>query len=110
MPMTAGTVTIADDGTETKTAGSMAEAIFDSFVAGYSADTGENIPAGAEGAPIKKGYAVIATRLSSAIVGHLASNADVRITDSDGGLQTSTPQGNPTNPPASDVVLSGALE
>jgi hypothetical protein len=48
--------------------------------------------------------------LAEAIVEHLAANADVRITSSTAGLQRDPASSDPTLAPASDVVISGALE
>lgn len=109
MAMTAGTVTVADDGVVTKTAGSLAEALFDSLHDNHTADTGETIPTGAEGAPVKRGYATIATRFASAIVPWLATNVDVRITTGDAALQRDSSSVD-TLGPLADRVLSGALE
>ena len=100
MAMTAGSVTIADDGTPTKSG--MAEAIYDSFVDNYSADVeamtkvaGVTIPDGEHGVAIKRGYAVQATRMA-AIVTYFTTNAGARIGAALGGLQLSTAIGNPT--------------
>ena len=110
MAMVAGTVTVDDAGVETKTAGSLAETIYDTFVAAYAVDTGETIPVGADGAPIKEGYAALARNLAGALVPWLAANADVRITTSDGALQRDDATSNDTLAPSADRVLSGALE
>lgn len=52
----------------------------------------------------------ICTALAEAVVEHLAANADVRITSSTAGLQRDPATSDPTLAPASDVVISGALE
>lgn len=54
--------------------------------------------------------AAICTALAEAIVEHLAANADVRITSSTAGLQRDPATSVATLAPATDVVISGALE
>lgn len=72
MTITPGSVSIADDGGETKTG--LAEAIYDAFVDNFLADTdttpplgGVAMPAGSDGAAIKRGFAVNATRLAESL-------------------------------------------
>ena len=85
MTLTAGTVSIADDGTPTKSG--LAEAIYDEFVDNFSADvealTGKanvEIPDGKSGIALKRGYGVQATRIATAIVSYLTANAVVTTT------------------------------
>lgn len=85
MTLTAGSVSIADDGTPTKSG--LAEAIYDEFVDNFTADvetlTGKEdveIPDGAAGIAILRGYGVQATRMASAIVAYLTTNAVVTTT------------------------------
>lgn len=53
---------------------------------------------------------VICTAFATAIVSHLANNADVRITTTAAGLQRDPATSDPTLAPASDVVITSALE
>lgn len=53
---------------------------------------------------------LICESFATAIVSHLAANADVRITTSTAGLQRDPATSDPTLAPASDVVIAGALE
>jgi len=77
MALVAGTVTIADNGTETKTPNSLAEAIYDSFISNYKDDTGFQLPPAGEDAPVKKGFATLATRISEAVIDYLVANTEV---------------------------------
>ena len=114
MGMTAGTVTVAADGTVTKSG--LAGEIFDEFVDNYADDiesiTGEPaepIPDGADGAKIKQGYAIFARNVATAVVTHISANADVTITTSDAGLQRDPATSNDTLAPSGDKTLIGAV-
>ncbi|MFW6031042.1 MAG: hypothetical protein ACOC9T_00505 [Myxococcota bacterium] len=52
-----------------------------------------------------------AAAIAQGIVDHLTEHAEVEVTISDatGGLQTTTTEGNPTDPPATDQTLGGSL-
>lgn len=65
---------------------------------------------GAESDPIDTERKRASAAIAQAIVEYLSANADVRITTTDDGLQTGSTAGNPTTAPATDVVLSGAIE
>ncbi len=77
MALIAGSVTIADNGAETKTPNSLAEAIYDNFINNYKVDTGYEMPPAGEDAAVKKGFATLATRLSEAIIPYLVANTEV---------------------------------
>jgi len=89
-----------DAGDNTVQPNTMAKAIYDALTAEFGATTGD------QDVDRKKGCAAIA----AGVVAHLAGFADVRVTTSDGGIQKTTTTGADTDPPDSDVVLSGALE
>jgi hypothetical protein len=96
MTMTAGSVTVADDGAVTKTG--MAAAIYDEFVGNYAADTSVELPAVPDCIPILRGFGSLATNLAQAIVTYIRTNAEAKIASDVGALQTSTAAGNPTDP------------
>lgn len=113
MAMAAGSVTIADDGTVTKSG--MAATIFDEFVNNYTADVltmtgkvGVAIPGGAEGVPIKRGYAVQATRMATAIVTYITANAKASIpaTGYGAGLQRDPATSNNCLQPSAEKLLT----
>lgn len=96
MAMTAGSVSVAPDGGVTKSG--LAEAIFDAFINNFEDDTDCQIPAGPEGVPIKKGYAIMASRLATALVIYITTNATANVSGSVSGLQKSTSVGTLTDP------------
>ncbi len=109
MAMTAGSVVIAPDGSETKSG--MAEAIYDAFITNYAADTGVPLPGTPEAVvPIKRAYAALATRVASGVVDYIAANAKAQIRGGlTGGLQNTPSPNNPatpTDPPAGDQYLN----
>lgn len=85
MALAAGNVTIADDGTPTKSG--LAEAIYNEFVDNFTADIltltgkpGLTIPDDKSGVAIKRGYAIQARRMATAIVSYLTANAAITTT------------------------------
>lgn len=112
MPLIAGTVTIADDGDETMTSGSLAEAIYVEFVNNFEADNDVPMPEGADGAPTKQNFAMLATRLSAALVNYLVANTAVTVTirPADAGLQRDADGANPdTLGPSGDKIVTGVI-
>ncbi len=93
MAMTAGSVVISSSGVATKSG--LAEAIYDEFVDNFLGDTGMPMPAGADGKPIKDGYATLATNMAVALVTYMQANAEAEIGAGVAALQK-TP--NPNNP------------
>ena len=91
MALVAGSVTIADNGDETKTPNSLAEAIYDNFINNYKADTGFELPPAGEDAAVKKGFATLATRVSESVISYLIANTEVttqvQVGPLQGGLQ-----------------------
>jgi|TARA_R110000824_G_scaffold121471_1_gene277574 hypothetical protein len=75
MALLAGSVNVSADGSAQKSG--LAAAIYDEFVNNYTADMGSPLPAGADGKPIKNGYAIQATHLAVAIVNYITDNAQV---------------------------------
>ena len=108
MTMLAGTVTVSEDGTVTSTFTSLSKAIFDMFIANYTADTGEELPAGEQGAAIKMGYASVANNFSAALVPWMVANVDVSVHVS--GLQRDPATGDPTLASVSPVILLSPLQ
>lgn len=55
--------------------------------------------------------AAVFRALGAAIVAHIADEAvvEVSVTTADGGLQTSTAEGNPTDPPAATKTVAGTV-
>lgn len=101
MAMTAGSVVVDDDGT-TSTKTGLAGEIYDEFIDNYSTDVetltgkdGQQIPDGASGVAIRRGYAVQATRMATAIVTHITTNAKAAIETTDSGLQRDADGANP---------------
>lgn len=82
MALVAGTVSVNPDGSAVSSG--LAKAIYDEFVDNYLADTGETMPAGSGSVPIKKGYAVQATRMASAMVSYFTANAEVSGVEAEG--------------------------
>jgi hypothetical protein len=110
--MTAGTVTVDDDGVEHRDTAHMATALYDAIMAIY-VDNGHFIAPGTEGVPVKRQMATVANRLGAAVVSYLKANAEVVI--STGGLQrtpdnpgpsTWAPENTDTRAPATPKVLS----
>ncbi len=89
-------------GDETVAPGTMARAIYDALTGAFGA-----APDAEQDANRKRAAAAIA----QGVVSHLAANAEasITITTADGELQTTTTDGNPTDPPASDVTLTGSI-
>jgi hypothetical protein len=112
MAMTVGSVTVDDDGTVTGSG--MALAIFNAMAA-LAADLPPSVLAqvvvlssGAKGTVEtrnKQGITAFATALATGIVGYVQSNAVVTIGTETGALQTSTNNGDATDPPAVAVTL-----
>lgn len=94
MAMAAGSVTIAGDGTETKS--DMAEAIYDAIKLSFT-DCGYAIPAGAAGVPIKQKLAYSANRWATALVVYITGHAVANIPASPAGdgLQRDADGANP---------------
>ena len=89
------------DAGDTNTAGSMSKAIYDGLIGAFGAVTGDDDDK-------RRAFCDV---VATAVVGHIATNADVRITTGDAGLQRDNTGGNPaTLAPSADVVLSGAVE
>ena len=96
MAMTAGSVSIADDGTPTKSGA--AEAYYDAMLTQATADFltfGQAFPSGPEGVTIKRALAKQANLMGSVLVTYLTANAQAKIRTTDANLQR-TP--NPNNP------------
>lgn len=74
MSMSAGSVTVNNDGSVVKSG--MSEAIYDKLLLTVE-DAGSSIPNGVDGVPAKKNMASLATRISEAIVSYITSNAEV---------------------------------
>jgi hypothetical protein len=73
MSITAGSVVIAPDGSETKS--DLAEVIYDAFVNAYLADTRVSVPGLARlQVPVKQQYAVLGTRLAQSLIGYFHAN------------------------------------
>ena len=90
MALVAGTVSVNPDGSAVSSG--LAKAIYDEFVDNYLADTGETMPAGSGSVPIKKGYAVQATRTASAMVAYFTANAEVSGVEAEGNtMMTAVP-------------------
>lgn len=84
--MTAGTVTVANDGAVTKTG--MAEALYDAIFAAEVAKANTNgvtFPTGADSAAPKRAIASLVNALSSALVSYITTNAQAVIPTSAGG-------------------------
>lgn len=96
MAMTAGTVTIAANGTPTKSG--MAEAIYDAFESSMPA-------AQFADAASKTIWANMSTAIASAVVTYLAANAEAVITTSTAALQQTTAEGD-TLAPSAERTLS----
>ncbi len=58
----------------------LAKAIYDEYINNYLADTGFPLPPGADGAPIKKGFAIQANRVATAMVTYFVANTQVTTT------------------------------
>lgn len=105
MALTAGSVTIAADGTETKSGA--AQTYYDLI----KAQMAPLLPGGAEPAdgaakaPIRKAWAALANVLASGLVTELTTNAKARVGGAVAGLQK-TP--NPNNPNTATVAHGGA--
>lgn len=105
MAMTAGTVTIAANGTESANSG-LSGAIYDKLKAtaqGKYLLAGESFPSGSKAVPILSGLADLANDLGEAIVDYVTTNAEAVITTGDAGLQR-TP--NPNNANTATVAPS----
>lgn len=107
MAMTAGTVSIAADGAETKSG--MAEAVYDALKTETEATTGTPIPDGADGAAIKGGLALIANAVATGVTGYIQSNAQLKVFAADSGLQKSTAVGVLTAQPDADATFGAVL-
>jgi len=115
--MIAGSVVVNDAGVASPKTG-LAGAIYDEFVDNYTADVlattgipGEQLPSGAYGAPIKRGFALQANHLATAIVTYVTANAEAVIpaTAAGDGLQRTPNPNNPDTPtqrPSSQKTLS----
>lgn len=101
MALSAGTVTVADDGTAS--GGGLARAIYDAQIAAFSS----YFPS----APIgqKRGFASFCNATASAIVSYLTANAAITVTvhTTDSGLQQVALVD--TSGPATNKTLSGTL-
>ena len=81
MPLVAGAVTVSPSGVATTVPNTLSKAIYDEFVNNYNADVAPaTMPGGPESAPIKKNFAIQATRLATAIVSYITANAQVSTT------------------------------
>lgn len=97
MGMSAGTVTVSDDGSVTKSG--MAEAIYDALLVREQQNAvqfGVEIPSGSDGAKAKKAIGQMATAIAGALVNYMQANAKAVITTSTAGLQR-TPNPNNAN-------------
>jgi len=113
MALVAGTVVVADNGTEVKTADSMAEAIYDQFIDNFAIDTGASLPPGSDGAHIKKTIATMATRIATGVVANIAATAIVNVTilQADAGLQREASGANlETFGPLVNKTIFGVIE
>jgi hypothetical protein len=99
MATTVGSVSVATDGTVTKSGA--AEAVYDKLVADYSG----TIPSGADGVPHKQSFADIANGCA-ALVGYMTTNVEVVIGTSDSGLQRDPSSTDPTLAPAAEKTLT----
>lgn len=102
MAMTIGSVSVAADGTVTKT--HFAEAIYDAYVSVVGA-----LPGDEQGVPHKEALARQSNALATAILTYFQANAEVRVGVGDSGLQRSTAIGNPTNAPAAPVDFGAII-
>lgn len=96
MAMIVGSVSVASDGTETKSG--MAEAIYDALKVSTAAQIAPiPLQTGPEGAAVLQGLAATATGIA-ALVTYIQDNAQLRVFGSDAGLQK-TPNPNDPNTP-----------
>lgn len=103
MAMTAGTVTVADSGSETKSG--MAEAIYDALL------TIPQDPNLGGGAPIsdvkgKRAQAALANAIAAALVPYITANAQAKITTSNPALQRDPSSSTNTLAPSSDKFIA----
>lgn len=100
MAMTAGSVTVADNGSASGTG--FAKAIYDELIK-MPADFGDPAPMSVAG---KRGQASFANRLATALVGYMTANAEAKISTTDAGLQRDNTGGNPaTLAPVADKFI-----
>lgn len=107
MALTAGTVSIANDGTVTGTG--LAKAIGDAFRGMVAAVPGSGSQS--FGAISSPGTVALINGIAAALVNYITANAEVTVTihTTDAGLQTSSGSGSPTTGPAADKVIIGTV-
>lgn len=112
MAMTAGSVTIAGDGTETgAVTTTMAGALYLELKKIQEVDYGIALPSGSEGVAAKKGLSFLANHLATALVTFLTTHATAKIPNSaagDGLVRTPNPNNADTDcqRPSADKFLS----
>ena len=107
MAMSAGSCTVASDGTVTKSG--LAEAIYDEFFDNHESDTGSAMPGDPEAVEVKKGYATISRNVSTALVTYFTANMQAKITNADSGLQkipNPVVPGNDADAPGGDKFIA----
>lgn len=102
MPDPAGGVTVDANGGVTKSGES--GRLYDALVAAYESKHGA-IPAGENGAAIKATFAEMAEPIAEWVVDMITDRTKAMIKKDQGGLQTSTAAGNPTDPPNDELFL-----
>lgn len=103
--MIAGTVTVADDGTVTKSGA--AEAYYDALVLALADLHGFTAPAGTAGVPYKRGLAASA-RATAALITYVLVNGHAKVATTDAALQRTPNPNTPdtdTQGPAADKFL-----
>lgn len=109
MALTAGSVTVADDGSVTKSGA--AGRLYDILLARAVADATsfqQTLPSGAAGARVRRSIGNMATDIATWMVTELTTNARARITTSDVGLQrmpASTAEDTNCKAPATEKLL-----
>lgn len=110
MALSAGSVTIDDDGAETKSGA--AGRLYDLMLARATAQLLEfqqPLPGGPDGAKMKRGIAAIASDFATWMVTEITGHATAVVSTSDVGLQrmpSSVAEDTPTKAPASDKFLA----
>lgn len=109
MAMTAGSVSIAADGTETKSGA--ASDLYDLLKAQTTTDLlefGQAFPTGSDSVTIKKALAKQSNLMATWMVTYLTTNAQAKITTAQSGLQRTPNPNNPdtnTQAPSADKFL-----
>ena len=109
MALSAGTCSIASDGTVTGTG--LAKTIADAHKAAFSAFSPAQAPKAIARLMTSGFYETFSNALAAAIINHLTSNGEITVTihPTDIGLQTSAAAGSPTTGPAANKTLTGTI-